>query len=51
MSTMNNEFFDALILLEQEKGVPADYLLEKMQNLMILKSLQKVMLKLKQAKK
>ena len=26
---MNNEFFDALILLEKEKGVPADYLLEK----------------------
>lgn len=26
---MNNEFFEALILLEKEKGVPADYLLEK----------------------
>ena len=26
---MNNEFFEALTLLEKEKGVPADYLLEK----------------------
>ncbi len=28
---MNNEFFDALQLLEKEKGIPADYLLEKIQ--------------------
>ena len=26
---MNNDFFEALTLLEKEKGVPADYLLEK----------------------
>lgn len=26
---MNNEFFEALALLEKEKGIPADYLLEK----------------------
>lgn len=26
---MNNEFFDALILLEKEKGIPVDYLIEK----------------------
>ena len=26
---MNNEFFDALELLEREKGIPADYLVEK----------------------
>lgn len=26
---MNNEFFEALGLLEKEKGIPADYLLEK----------------------
>ncbi|MDF2567259.1 MAG: nusA [Oscillospiraceae bacterium] len=28
---MNNEFFDALQLLEKEKGIPAEYLLEKIQ--------------------
>ena len=26
---MNTEFFEALALLEKEKGIPADYLLEK----------------------
>ena len=26
---MNNEFFDALELLEKEKGIPMDYLLER----------------------
>ena len=26
---MNTEFFEALTLLEKEKGIPADYLLEK----------------------
>lgn len=25
----NNEFFDALVMLEKEKGIPSDYLLEK----------------------
>ena len=29
---MNNEFFDALKLLETEKGIPADYLIEKITN-------------------
>jgi len=36
VSTMNNEFFDALILLEQEKGVPADYLLEKIKAAIVI---------------
>ena len=26
---MNSEFFEALALLEKEKGIPAEYLLEK----------------------
>ncbi|MBQ9939003.1 MAG: transcription termination/antitermination protein NusA [Oscillospiraceae bacterium] len=29
---MNREFFEALELLEKEKGIPADYLLEKIEN-------------------
>ncbi|WRS27129.1 transcription termination factor NusA [Oscillospiraceae bacterium MB08-C2-2] len=29
---MNTEFFDALTLLEKEKGIPADYLLERIKN-------------------
>ncbi len=29
---MSNEFFDALTLLEKEKGIPADYLIEKIKN-------------------
>ncbi len=29
---MNTEFFEALALLEKEKGIPADYLLEKIKN-------------------
>lgn len=29
---MSNEFFDALNLLEKEKGIPADYLIEKIKN-------------------
>ncbi len=29
---MNTEFFDALMLLEKEKGISADYLLEKIKN-------------------
>lgn len=28
---MNNEFFEALALMEKEKGIPADYLAEKIQ--------------------
>ena len=30
---MNTEFFEALTLLEKEKGIPADYLLEKIKAL------------------
>ncbi|HJB27062.1 MAG TPA: transcription termination factor NusA [Firmicutes bacterium] len=29
---MNTEFFEALTMLEKEKGIPADYLLEKIKN-------------------
>ena len=29
MSNANAEFFEALKLLEKEKGIPADYLMEK----------------------
>ena len=29
---MNHEFFEALALLEKEKGIPAEYLIEKIQN-------------------
>lgn len=29
---MNSEFFDALVLLEKEKGIPLEYLIEKIQN-------------------
>ncbi len=32
----NNEFFDALIMLEKEKGIPADYLLEKINNAIVI---------------
>lgn len=33
---MNNEFFEALILLEKEKGISKDYLLEKIQNAIMI---------------
>ncbi len=33
---MNNEFFDALILLEKEKGIKADYLIEKITNAIVI---------------
>ena len=33
---MNNEFFDALLMLEKEKGVPADYLLEKIKAAIVI---------------
>lgn len=33
---MNNEFFEALIMLEKEKGIPADYLLEKISNAIVI---------------
>ena len=29
---MNTEFFDALVMLEKEKGIPKEYLLEKIKN-------------------
>lgn len=32
---MNNEFFDALLMLEAEKGIKADYLVEKIANAII----------------
>ena len=33
---MNTEFFEALSLLEREKGIPADYLLEKISNAIVI---------------
>lgn len=33
---MNNDFFDALLLLEKEKGIPADYLLEKIKAAIVI---------------
>ena len=33
---MNTEFFEALTLLEKEKGISADYLLEKIQNAIVI---------------
>lgn len=33
---MNGDFFEALNLLEKEKGVPADYLLEKIKNAVVI---------------
>lgn len=33
---MNNEFFDALELLEAEKGIEADYLIEKIKNAIVI---------------
>ncbi|MEG2597274.1 MAG: transcription termination factor NusA [Oscillospiraceae bacterium] len=33
---MNNEFFDALLLLEKEKGIQADYLIEKISNAIVI---------------
>ncbi len=32
MNVMNSEFFEALSLLEKEKGIPASYLIEKISN-------------------
>ncbi len=36
MSKANTEFFEALRLLEKEKGIPADYLIEKIQAAIII---------------
>ena len=33
---MNAEFFEALTMLEKEKGIPADYLLEKIKNAILI---------------
>lgn len=33
---MNQDFFDALLLLEKEKGISADYLLEKIKNAIVI---------------
>lgn len=33
---MNTEFFEALALLEKEKGIPMDYLLEKIKNAILI---------------
>ncbi|MEG2634863.1 MAG: NusA N-terminal domain-containing protein, partial [Oscillospiraceae bacterium] len=33
---MNSEFFEALALLEKERNVPADYLLEKIRNAIVI---------------
>ena len=36
MSKANTEFFEALLLLEKEKGIPADYLLDKIQAAIVI---------------
>lgn len=36
MSKVNTEFFEALRLLEKEKGIPADYLLEKIEAAIVI---------------
>ena len=33
---MNTEFFEALALLEKERGIPADYLLEKIEAAVVI---------------
>ena len=33
---MNSEFFEALAMLEKERGLPADYLLEKIKNAIVI---------------
>lgn len=33
---MNNEFFDALLLIEKEKGIPMDYMLEKIKAAIVI---------------
>ena len=33
---MNKEFFEAVQMLEKEKGIPAEYLYEKIQNAIIV---------------
>ena len=36
MEKMNAEFFEALAMLEKERGLPADYLLEKIKNAIVI---------------
>lgn len=36
MEKMNQDFFDALLLLEKEKGISAEYLLEKIKNAIVI---------------
>ena len=33
---MNSEFFEALALLEKEKGIPAEYFVEKITNAIVI---------------
>ena len=35
MSKANKEFFEALTLMEQEKGISAEYLAEKIENAIV----------------
>ena len=36
MATNNNEFFDALAALEKERGLPADYLIDKIKAAIVI---------------
>ena len=36
MATANNEFFDALAALEKERGLPADYLIDKIKAAIVI---------------
>ena len=36
MATANNEFFEALAALEKERGLPADYLIEKIKAAIVI---------------
>ena len=38
MATNNNEFFDALAALEKERGLPADYLIDKIKAAIVIRS-------------
>ena len=35
-STQNKEFFEAILMLEKEKGIPADFLLERFAQQLLL---------------
>ena len=34
-TNQNKEFFEAIAMLEQERGIPADYLLENVENVVV----------------